>query len=182
MFKKTRNRIMLLNMAMVSAVVIVAFAVIFITAYTRERASNRDKLINNVIPYVSVAGGPFRTNTIHVEPLPGDFTVSGFSQRIIPGTGLSFSLLVDSDGNLVEVNSMVDLPDAQYSQAALEAIKNDRRDAIVSLAGRTWQYSVSPVTVEFRDTSSITFLVTGAYNNILQNGQFNRELKVCLTS
>ena len=166
MFKKTRNRIMLLNMVMVSAVVIIAFAVVFTTAFTRERVSNREKLNNRVIPSVSVAGGPFRFEAVHVEPLPEGLSVSGFTQRIVPGAGLSFSLLVDSDGNLVEVNSMVDLPDALYDKAAAEASRTSRRDATVLLEGRTWQYSVKPITIEFIEFSNIGFYVSGAYNEI----------------
>ena len=165
MFKKIRNRIMLLNMAMVSAVVVIAFAVIFVTAYTRERSSNNEKLINYVIPQISVVGGPFRLEeSVYFET--DGFKASGFTRRIVPDAGLSFSLLVDSEGNLVEINSMVDLPETAYRQAALEAAREDKRDLTVSLEGRTWQYTMSPVTVEFRESSNIAFVVSGAYNDI----------------
>ena len=165
MFRKTRNRIMLLNMVMVSAVVIAAFAVVFITAFSRERASNSAKLHNYVIPQVSVASGLFGVSeSVYVEP--GRLAVYGFERRIVPDAGLSFSLLVDSDGNLVEINSMVDLPDVAYRQAVLEATKGERHALTVALGGRTWQYSMSPVTVEFRESSDVAFFVSGAYNDI----------------
>ena len=170
MFKKTRNRIMLLNMAMVSAVVIIAFAVIFITTYTREMASNRDKLSNNTITQVSVAGGPFVIAEA-ATVVPEVYNISGFSsygyaRRIIPDAGLSFSLLVDSAGNLIEINSMVDMPDSVYELAALETRANDSRGMTVSLEGRTWQYAASPISVEFMESVGISFIVSGEYSSI----------------
>ena len=166
MFKNIRNRIMLLNMAMVSAVVIIAFAVVFVAAYAREQSSNREKLMNDPMPQISVAGRPFTTETIHAEPIPIEFRASGFSRRILPDAGLSFSLLVDSEGNLVEINSMLDLPEAAYNQAAAEALKHSGRGASISLENRTWQYAVSAVTVEFLESSNISFVVSGAYRDI----------------
>ena len=166
MFRKTRNRIMLVNMAMVSAVVIVAFAVIFAVAYSRERNSNTAKLYNYITPHVSVAGGPFVAGTIHAEPLPDELRASGFSRLIMPGAGLSFSILVDNDGNLIEVNSMLDLPDAVYKQAAAEITVKGVSGATVSLEGRTWQYATTPITVEFWESSSIAFFVSGVYSDV----------------
>ena len=157
---------MLLNMAMVSAVVIVAFAIVFIAAYAREQSSNREKLLNDQMPQISVAVRPFTAETIHAEPVPVEFRTSGFARRILPDAGLSFSLLVDSEGNIVEINSMLDLPEAAYNQAAAEALKHNERDAAISLENRTWQYAVSAVTVEFRESSSIAFVVSGAYRDI----------------
>ena len=49
MFKQIRNKILLLNMVMVSAVVVVAFAVIFATTYSRTQSDNREKLLNGTI-------------------------------------------------------------------------------------------------------------------------------------
>ena len=167
MFRKTRNRIMLLNMVMVSATVIVAFAVVFITAYTREMATNREKLENNIIPQVSIAGGPFRIDApFHVVAEGVEVSGSGFARRIIPNAGVSFSLLVDSAGNLVEVNSVVEMPEAVYEQAALQTSGKDGRDRVVSLDGRTWQYTVSPVTVEFKESANVAFFVSGEYRDV----------------
>ena len=44
MFKKVQNRILMLNMVMVSTVVIVVFLVIFVTTYARIRNDNLVKL------------------------------------------------------------------------------------------------------------------------------------------
>ena len=187
MFKKARNRIMLLNMVMVSAVVIAAFAVVFITAYSREQTSNSEKLHNNIVPaHISVSSGPFvLSEAVYIEP--ENVTVSGFARRIVPNAGVSFSLLVDSEGNLVDVNSMVELTEAAYMQAAFEATREDSRDLTVSLEGRTWRYTVSPVTVEFRESRDIAFYVSGAYNDIrfldvTDSNNMLKSLGITLTS
>ena len=168
MFRKTRNRIMLLNMAMVSTVVIVAFVVIFLTTYTREQASNRRKLQNDIIPQLSIAAGPINSDfpggVLHVEP--NMFRTAGFARYILPDAGLSFSLLVDSDGALIEVNSMVNLPDAAYRKAAMEATKEGVHTQTVSLEGRTWQYAVNPLTVEFIASGEASLIVSGAYKDV----------------
>ena len=166
MFRKTRNRIMLLNMVMVSTVVIIAFAVIFVTAYTRERTVNNAKLLNAPIAQLSVAGGPFVTGAIYMEPVPDEFRASGFARRIIPDAGLSFSVLVDNEGNLIEVNSMLDLPETAYNQAAKAVTGHSRRYPTVMLEDRTWLYTVSSVTVEFHESNNIAYVVSGAYNDV----------------
>ena len=168
MFRKTRNRIMILNMVMVSTVVIIAFAVIFLTTYTREQASNRKKLQNDIIPQLSVAAGPVNlhnmSNVIHVEP--NMFRTAGFARYILPDAGLSFSLLVDSEGDLVVVNSMVNLPDAAYRKAALEATREGEHNLTIPLEGRIWQYAVNPITVEFIESSEASLIVSGAYKDV----------------
>ncbi|MDR0491677.1 MAG: HAMP domain-containing histidine kinase [Oscillospiraceae bacterium] len=168
MFKKIRNRIMLSNMAMVSAVVLAAFAVIFVTTYTREKESNRSKLTHGVTPQMTFAGAPFpRSGGFAVAaPWASGVNVAGFERRILPGAGLSFSLLVDVDGNVVGVNSVLELHDAVYRQAALDVVKKGGSGATIAMDGRIWQYSVSPVTIEFSEPNGISYLVTGMYNDI----------------
>ena len=171
MFKKIRNRILFLNMIMASAVVIAAFAVIFITAYTREQRVNNLKLSSDAIAMLTVASWPIGMEAnVTVSPefaVESGFAVGkGFARRILPDAGLSFSLLVDNAGNLVEINSVVDLPDDLYEKAALEAASNKNHNYMVSLGGRTWQYAVSPIPIEFRESNAASLIVSGAYKDI----------------
>ena len=167
MFKKVRNRILLLNMVMVSAVVIIAFAVIFAITYTREQNANREKLLHASLPQMTVSGHAF-AQAERIRAVPGEnaFFVSQFATRISPDAGLSFSLLVDSQVNVVEINSMVDLPDTAYTQAASGAMKKPEGDTVITLEGRTWQYMISPVTLVFRESSNASVTVSGEFNNI----------------
>ena len=167
MFKNIRNRIMLLNMVMVSAVVIAAFTVIFIIIYTQEHDARRTKLTTGAIPQMAIAGAPFRQEgSIQVEPGPDGAVISGFARRIDPGEGLSFSLLIDSSGNIVEVNSVVNLPDSAYGQAAQETVESGGRGAIVELEGRIWQYAVSSVSFTYQETDGVTYIASGEYNDV----------------
>ena len=178
MFKRTRNRIMLLNMVMVSAVVIAAFTVIFVIIFTQEHDTRRAKLMSGAIPQATVAVTPIRqSGSIFVQPEADGQTfieaganapvISGFARRIEPDEGLSFSLLVDKDGNLVEVNSMVNLPEAAYGLAALETSESGGRVAAIKLEDRIWQYAVSAVSVAFRENDGdIYTVITGEYNNV----------------
>jgi len=177
MFTKTRNRILLLNMVIVSAVVIAAFTVIFVIIYTQEHDARRIKLMSGTVQQATLIGAQNRQNgSIHVQPeaeIPTFIEagsnapiISGFVRRIEPTEGLSFSLLVDSDGNLVEVNSMVNLPETAYGLAALETAESGRRIAAIKLEDRIWQYAVSDVTVAFQEKDGNTHMVSGEYNNI----------------
>ena len=169
MFKKTRNRIMLLNMVMVSAVVIAAFTVIFLIIYMQEHDARRTKLMYDAIPPMTVvAGAPFRQEgSIQVEPgVDGSVIAHGFARRIEPGEGLSFSLLLDSNGNLVEVNSVVNLPETAYGQVVRKVAESEKNSSTIELEGRTWQYYASSVTVAFQETDDVTYYVSDEYNDV----------------
>ena len=169
MFRKTRNRIMLLNMVMVSSIVIAAFTVIFVIIYTQEQDTRRTKLMYETMPAMTVvAGAPFRTQgTIQVEPgIDGSVIAHGFARRIEPGEGVSFSLLLDGNGNLIEVNSVVNLPETAYGQVVEKVTDSEKNSSTVELEGRTWQYYASSVTVAFQGTDDVTYYVSGEYNDV----------------
>ena len=158
MFKQIRNKILLLNMGMVSAVVIVAFAVIFTSTYTRTQNDNREKLKNAIMPQLTLASGPaFRGEFQRAEPVPNG---AAFATRIQPNTGLSFSAVVDSQSNLVNVNSMVDLQEETYSQAASQALAAGKETGTISLEGRTWQFIIAPIAVFVRGSASSNVTVS----------------------
>jgi len=182
MFKKTRNRIMLLNMVMASSVVLVVFAVIFITSYTVVQAENREKL--NFSPSRASVG------SVIIQGLPGGFHVPEGShndesiridnygaqiaasieqyffstvdwneetwvshgqwvipRRVMPGEGVAFSVLVDGEGNIRDLDSWVDLsPEAiiRLSELASEDA-GDKRAVLID--GRMWASVATPISV-----------------------------------
>jgi len=187
MFKKIRNRILVLNMSMLSVVVGVAMAAIFVTIYMRVQNENHEKLMLYPSPNIMANAGFFhvqdpilfsapapngaQNNTVIQQNDPSDHAelkgmrVSGVAQRISPGGGLSFSLMVDTDGNVLDVNSVIDWPEDIYHQAAAE-VKNDPGDTgVIVLDGRKWQYYVSS-TIEFIETEMMSFIISGQYNII----------------
>jgi len=172
MFKKSRNRILLLNMAMVSAVTVIAFVVIFFITQAQVQKENLDKLNLYATPMVNVVGAPFpvagSTLTIPAggEGMHISGSTMGYARRISPDAGLSFTLLVDSNGNVVEINTMVDIPATVYQQAAYEAMKKPESSAAISFEGRLWQYIVSPIMVEFISYGNVSVLVSGEFHTV----------------
>ena len=175
MFKKTRNRILLLNMAMISAVAALAFILVFFSALNRVKSENRDKLSFESVSEVRIAGKPFDFSlhtqgyssiVIQSEVVGSVPYVSGFTRGISPYEGVSFSLLVDSAGTLVEYNSMVGLPYEAYVKAAEVVVGISESEATVSLEDRIWQYKTTPVTIEFLDTDNAMFLVSGEFSSV----------------
>jgi len=149
MFKKTRNRILLLNMLMVSSVVIVVFVAIFVTTYSRVQNENRERLLFS--PPLRERGAvrveyAFEEFPESSEPrILYDFMTVNPS-LISPRAGVSFSVLVDSDTNVMGVDSFFDLAPETYTRVATVAMGERSGLEIVSIDGRMWQYLASPVT------------------------------------
>ena len=171
MFKKTRNRILLLNMVMTSTVAAMAFLLIFFSAYNRENAEIKSKMSFNSVSIVSVYVDPLDFgDSAYVAESDSVPRINGFRRGISPHEGVSFSLLIDSDGELIEYNSMLGLPREAYITAAKEVVSN--ADAGVSnplfLEGRVWQYATTPITMEFIDTQAdgAAVLVSDEFSSI----------------
>jgi signal transduction histidine kinase len=168
MFRKIRNRILLLNMVMVSSVVIVAFGAIFAATYLRVRSENNEKLLHgSPSQQMLVFDTPFiREGALHPRPWVGGI----YTARISPDAGLSFSLLVDSQANVVDISSMMDLPSETYTRLAAQSMGTAGGTDTITLEGRTWQYRISPVTVTFNEVIgrpfAAAFTVTGEYSHI----------------
>jgi len=137
MLSKLRNRLVLLIMTMTSIILTVAFIAIYITAYTSTNADNKEKLD--------------RAEEVNISS-NGQLTVGGGKadvivlNRLIPDRGIYFNLLVDSEGNLLIVDSAVQLRVEVYAQAAALAWKNNDGKP-VSLEGRLWKYLVAPASI-----------------------------------
>ena len=153
MFKNIRNKIQLLNMVMVSSVVIVAFALIFVTEYLRIRSEISDKLqrfgaiVHSVYSgSVSVAGEFAYEPDLEFAYLEPVMTES--AQRVSPNAGLSFSVITDGDSNLIQIDSMLELRPESYARMAKLASTEQKPGAVLDIEGRLWQYAVSPVSFE----------------------------------
>ena len=82
----------------------------------------------------------------------------------------SFVITVDKTGNVLEINSLIDIPEDEYIEAAYTAW-NQKNSSTINIAERTWIYKISPVEVtrttngqitqtEFPDIYQILFLVS----------------------
>ena len=154
MFNKTRNRILLLNMAMVSSVVIFAFVVIFATTYTRAQ-NEIDTMLSAAPPpnIFNVYGAAFRPGGV-AYPESGFFAGQNrFSMRVPPDVGRSFSLLVDYQNEIVDINSMIDIEYDTYTLMASQALESIDSQSVLNVDGRMWRYTIIPVSVVSREIS-----------------------------
>ena len=157
MFKKMRNRILLQNMVMVSAVVVAAFAVLFASTYNQIQSSNQEKLTAFAgvsmltLSSFSLPGHTMLTSLAPEELIQGEEVATQYisvaSTPLNPSAGLSFSVLADGAFEVVEVDSMVALQEPTYTQAVRAALSGQTKAATVNLEGRLWQYSILPVSI-----------------------------------
>ncbi|KPU44379.1 His kinase A (phospho-acceptor) domain protein [Oxobacter pfennigii] len=158
MFKKLRNRFLFLNMAVTSLVMIVAFGAVYLTTYNNIQNENQRKL-----------SGMAKSFTISSErPLEQPYTpqdgylsnkreqgqiVSMVSSDYTP----SFTIFVDKNGVIIDIDTIIDMPEESYSEAAGAAWKKGGQSAII-MGGHIWLYSVIPVSVTqiYEDGSSVT--------------------------
>ncbi len=135
MFKKLRNRFIILNMSIISVVMISAFVVIYFTTYNNTQTENRDKL--------ETLSSRINTGALS---LPDSTKKDNIIISMIPSdSSSSFRILVNSDGNIVKIISHIDMSKEIYFKAA-ELAWNEKKDySIISLENRRWQYKISPI-------------------------------------
>ncbi|MBU5483273.1 HAMP domain-containing histidine kinase [Clostridium sp. MSJ-11] len=135
MFKKLRNRFLILNMSIISVVMITAFAVIYITTYNNVQTKNQDKL-----------------ELLSSKPNLGPFGLSNNTKKeeivigMVPSdSSLSFNVFVNSDGKILKVISHVDMPEETYFKATELALNRKKKNSVISLEDKRWQYKILPV-------------------------------------
>jgi signal transduction histidine kinase len=163
MFRSLRNRFLVLNMTLTSLILIAAFTAVYVTTSASTRAQNQRDLESLVEMRVSVSASDGSASDVVLsshpeEPPPllpqntgdemvgtvvydeGALTVIG-TERTTTSVS-TFAVLVDGAGNILAVDSPLDLPQETYEQAAAQALGNPSR--IVELLDRQWLYNIIP--------------------------------------
>lgn len=173
MFNQLRNRLLLLNMSIISIVMIGAFAVIYFTTSNNIRSENQNKLdLISSKPnaaYLNLPDAAAREKVV-IGVVPSEST-------------LSFNMIVNSQGVLMKVISYIDMPEETYYKAA-ELVRGGKKGSgTISLDDKRWQYQLSPMNgtlisyengKSFRvnangDHYQIAFLdVTESYNTLME--------------
>jgi two-component system sensor histidine kinase CiaH len=177
MFRKLRNKFLFLNMIVTSLVMMIAFGIVYLTTYSNTKADIERKL-NNV-------SGSFVIYDSEKPVVPGSESskvVNGrdkinTSHKVTSDYTPSFVITVDKTGNVLEINSLIDIPEDEYIEAAYTAW-NQKNSSTINIAERTWIYKISPVEVtrttngqitqtEFPDIYQILFLdITDKLKNL----------------
>ena len=145
MFRKLRNRFLILNMAITSLVVLAAFFAVYMTTYNSIQAENQSKLAQISTPPSLTVGGVVQSPS-DVGAVQGDIQVaqSMVTQIISTDYALSFVVEVDEAGEVLAIESFIDMPLESYEKAAKAAYESRNGDTTIRLGGRFWQFSVSP--------------------------------------
>lgn len=177
MFRKLRNKFLFLNMIVTSLVMMTAFGIVYLTTYSNTKA-DIERRLNNV-------SGSFVIYDSEEPAVPGSESskvVNGrdkinTSHKVTSDYTPSFVITVDKTGNVLEINSLIDIPEDEYIEAAYTAW-NQKNSSTINIAERTWIYKISPVEVtrttngqitqtEFPDIFQILFLdITDMLKNL----------------
>lgn len=177
MFRKLRNKFLFLNMIVTSLVMMTAFGIVYLTTYSNTKA-DIERRLNNV-------SGSFVIYDSEKPAVPGSESskvVNGrdkinTSHKVTSDYTPSFVITVDKTGNVLEINSLIDIPEDEYIEAAYTAW-NQKNSSTINIAERSWMYKISPVEVtrttngqitqtEFPDIFQILFLdITDMLKNL----------------
>lgn len=128
MLKKLRNRLLTLLTTVIALVLLIAFAVVYLSTYTnvqQEQGKRLDEL----------ASLPFASSTNN-EKFARSSTIN-FAQ--------AFILYVNNNGRLVDKLSYLDMPDSEY-QTVLKNIWNPHKlGGTIAIEGRIWQYRITNI-------------------------------------
>lgn len=146
MFKRLKNKLLLMNMTITSLVVIGAFVVIYLSTYNNIKTENENKLADITgadIIIQSLNDTKVQTNT--PDSIPQMFTVQNKSSENSPPF---FVLLMNRKGEVTGVEALLGISDEVCIKAA-ELVKKSAENEQVDFNGRQWLYSAFPITEEF---------------------------------
>lgn len=135
MFKRLRNKFIILNMTIITIVMISAFAAIYIITYSNIQNENQIKLTN-------IAMSPIMMNSL-VKSDENNNTDRVFVGKIPNDYSSTFSVLVGKNNTLLNVHSYLDLTEDTYAQATKLAISSDKESAVISIDGQRWLFKIN---------------------------------------
>ncbi|MDN4068310.1 HAMP domain-containing sensor histidine kinase [Paenibacillus vini] len=187
MFKKLRNRFLLMNMVIISIIMLVAFTAIYTITYQdvrrdigielqqvsefyRKPGGNLDKGGMGMGSGMSGEMGGIVTDKEEtgqsMQQMPGDRARrSSRGQNPPPELSVSFALQTDRDWNLLSVNSRFDMDEEFYELAKEKADLHPVLNGQFTLDGKQWAYTVQ----QSKDGYSIVYLDVSAQLKILTN-------------
>jgi len=152
MFTKFRNKFLFLNMSITSLVIIVAFVIIYWIIYHNISSDIEEKLNKGATTEMTVYGDDLFDNGSKDTPysLSQTLSTSGFS---------SFFLIVDDQGEVIEIQSPIELPKEKYMKVAEIAWKMKEKNTI-TFNDKQWQYEITPLSVNVIRNNSEQLMTT----------------------
>ena len=153
MFKRLQRRILLLNMALISVVMLAAFAAVYTITWRNAQSENQrvlDGMASDAVSFriwvenQSVEAG--FNEGVSMESYSFDngwIESSRMSLRQVSTEyALSFSVEIDDFGNILNIDSIIDMPQDAYESAVKRALAQNRGEGTISLDGKDWMYRI----------------------------------------
>lgn len=175
MFKKLRNRFLIVNLVSISIMMLVAFATIYIITYQNVQRETNMELFKVSDFY----HGPYNSSKMPRGDDRGSVTGSQPSDSIAngapgsdpnspPGRSVSFMVKTDSEWKITDAHSRFDMDDTFYTEALQKVNKVedlDRKTGQFTLNGTDWAYVIDPSSTGHM----IVFIDVTAQQGILTN-------------
>jgi len=124
-------------MSMTSTVMIIAFAVIYIISYNNIN-SEIEKKLNSQAGMQTIIEG---------TELPPDDTENSkpkaINRRFSSDDTYSFIIQVDENGEILEIDSPLNMHEETYNKAADIAWSNKENSSTITLEGKQWKYAIT---------------------------------------
>ncbi|MEF3302204.1 sensor histidine kinase [Paenibacillus sp. GYB003] len=179
MFNKLRNKLLVLNLSITSGVLAAAFAFVYFITYSGVQSEIRSRLGSQPETQIRLESGAPGVGE------QGERSVTRTTSGYAAGDGANvFHIEVDADGNMLNVDSLVDLPDEAYRLAAESAWRNKDGRHAIALNGRQWRYGIAPIQVQIVREDGVPVVVDENKYSItfLDVTETNRTLVQLLTS
>ena len=147
MFKKLRNKFLILNISIIAFVTLAAFTVIYLTTYNNIQSENESKLKSGIqalqLQQVEQSKQPQTEVSESDQWIDTPESVNG--QRTSWGDLRFINILVNENGGVVSINSFYNLPDETYQKAAESAWNQKKNNSVISVDDKEWMYVIEPV-------------------------------------
>ncbi len=151
-------------MAIISIIMITAFIIVYYITYSNTQSENLNKL-TKILPIQSqVLAGEPSSNGLGDKKIISNGQVI---RNISPDYETSFNVLIDRNGSIVSIDSLIDLPFEAYEEAVNLVLNSNKSSSIIKLDNLAWQFKIDSITYN-TTYSSGNYSVSASTNDLIQ--------------
>jgi len=172
LFKKLRNRFLIVNLVTIVIIMLVAFATIYTITYRQvhdeigmdlERTTNMYRSgLNGTMPGSGNTGGN-GSGSQKGGFDRGEPPMNGFGGNDAPERSVSFMVLTDSSGTVIDTESRFSMTEDDYAQALAQAVADGKDSGGFTLSNSRWTFQK----MQTEDGTMYVFIDTTSREEIL---------------